>query len=337
MAIEILSISANLQGYGGAQRMLLDIHNGIKERYDAKILGFPKFEEVHSNYHINKSEYIRFINPFFLNNKILLVHSRNVMAFIMVLKTILFLNTKIIYVSHNVFNNLRELSFFPNSIISISNKVTQNLIYYFNIKSENIRLIHNGIKDKYQHTDKLTSYRKRNKIVILYLARINGIKRQLEIIENLKDKLLPEIEIHFAGTGPDYKKLAEKCAPLSNFKALGFLENINDVIIDSDYLMLFSTQEGLPISLIEGAMYGKPLLVNDIGGNLEIGVPGINGILLADDWNKLSKTLNNLISLSDQEYIKMSVNSRKRFENFFTYDKMISKYLDIIKTSIYNS
>ncbi|MDB5011408.1 MAG: glycosyltransferase, partial [Mucilaginibacter sp.] len=281
-------------------------------------------------YKIAESEYVKFTNPFYLNNKILIVHARNVMAFIMLLKRLFFLNTKILYIHHNVYSSLKWASFFPNDIISISERVTENLHNYFNLKERNIQLIYNGIKDESGFKQPFT-FTKKNKVKILYSARVNKVKRQLEIVDHLTNKLSPEIEIHFVGTGPDYEELVEKCKNSPSFHALGFIENTHELIAKYDYLMLYSIQEGLPIALIEGAMHGKPLLVNDVGGNTEISVPGVNGILLNGDWDHVADTLNNLINLNEDEYVRMGINSRKRYETMFTYDKMISNYLTKIK------
>ena len=329
--MEVLSITTNLGRFGGAQNVLMDVHRGIKDTYKAKILGFQRFDDLLPKYGIKESEYVRFTDPFYLNNKILIVHARNVMALIMVLKKVFFLNTKILYVAHNVFDTHRKFSFFPDNIISISKKVTENLLGFFNLKDRNIQLVYNGIKDeRIAHPSR--RYRDGNKIIILYSARVNEVKRQLQIVDQLLGKLHSSIEIHFAGSGTDYPRLSKKCEGSLNFKALGFVENMPELVANADYLMLYSTQEGLPISLIEGAMNGKPLLVNDVGGNLEIGVPGLNGFELSEEWETLADTLNKLVYLSPDEYFQMCQHSRTRYEQMFTYKNMIDSYLKVIST-----
>lgn len=329
MALDIVATTSNLDEYAGAQKVLLDIHNGIKHKYNCKVLGFIPYEKVHPKYKIPASEYVKFANPFYLNNKILLVHARNVMAVIMVIKRIFFLNTRIIYIAHNVYDTHKNISFFPRNIVSISKKVTENLLGYFGLKNRNITVIYNGIKDEATGKPQI-SFKQEGKIRILYSARVIDVKRQLLIVDQLKDKLHPNIEIHFAGHGPDLAQLQEKCRDTANFKALGFVDGVNELVKQADFLMLYSVQEGLPISLIEGTMYGKPLLVNDVGGNLEIGVPGVNGIELTEDWNKLADQLNSLVDLSVEEYAKMSVSSRVRYEKMFTYEAMLNSYIKLI-------
>lgn len=335
MEPEILSLTTDLNHYGGAQKVLMDVHEGLKGKYKAKVMGLVNFEDLHPKYKIGKNEYVKFINPFYLNNKILIVHARNIMAVTMIIKRLFFLNTKILYIHHNVYNSLKSASFFPKDIISISGKVTENLLGYFGLKGRNIKLIYNGIKDECKGAVTF-NYNPKEKIKILYSARVNSVKRQLEIVDRLKGKLSAHIEIHFAGTGPDYDALVEKCSDSVNFKALGFVENPLSIISNYDYLMLYSIQEGLPIALIEGIMYGKPLLINDVGGNTEIGVPGKNGILLEDDWESLPQALNDLSNISEDAYKEMSENSRKRYETMFTYDRMIMQYQEKIRQMALN-
>ncbi|PRY55293.1 glycosyl transferase family 1 [Arcticibacter pallidicorallinus] len=328
---QIYSITTNLSRYGGAQKVLLDLHNGIKGVFDCKIIGFQSFDELHPKYKIERSDYLQLKNPFVLNGKIIIVHARNVMSFLAVLKKVFFLDTQIVYVSHNVYDNHRRITFLPDIVVSISKKVTDNLVRFFNVNPRNITLIYNGIKDFYENEKWAAPTYKKEKIVILYPARVNAVKRQLSIIDNLAGKLSPNIEINFAGVGDDYELLVERCRQSSNFKALGFMDNMDDVIKRADYLMLYSLQEGLPIALIEGIMHGKPLLVNNVGGNLELGIPGYNAIELDEDWDKLAATLNRLESITNQEYGHMSLNSRKNFCENFTYGKMISNYIHFLK------
>lgn len=328
--IKVLSITTDLTRFGGAQKVLLDVHNGIKKDFDSKIIGRHRYEDLHPKYRIKETEYIQLKSPADLRNAIILVHARNVIPFIVLLKAVFLLRkTKIIYISHNVYNTYRNFTLFPKNIVSISNKVTENLKTYFGRKEDCISLIYNGIKDA-NSKGGLNIPVSTDKIKILYPARVNNVKRQLEIVEKLEGKLSRDIEIHFAGIGDDYEKLTEACKTTNNFKALGFVENMDSLIPQYHYLMLYSFQEGLPIALLEGIMYGRPLLVNDIGGNLEIGKPGVNAIELHSDWNILQKQLNDLKSLEYTKYREMCIESRKLFLDKFQYSSMIDNYKQLI-------
>lgn len=329
MKTKIISITTNLSRYGGAQKVLMDVHNGLSKKFECIITGRQDFDSLHPKYKIRKEEYIKF-SPSLLRNNIIIVHARNIIPIIVLLNKVLFLNAKIIYVSHNVYNTYANFTFFPKNIVSISNKVTQNLLEYFKVKNKNITLIYNGIHDNFKQNNSIREYKKDGIIKILYPARVNKVKRQVEIVRSLKGKLDANIQIFFAGVGEEYELLQKECEQTDNFVALGFVQDMESTILNYDYLMLYSFQEGLPIALLEGIMSGKPLLINDVGGNLEIGEIGRNGYLLDNDIDKLHEEINKINTITKEEYNKFSINSRKLFEEKFQYQTMIDNYTELI-------
>lgn len=324
----IFSITTSLTRYGGAQKVLIDVHNGIRSSFSCKVLGIHKYKNLHPKYNIAEHEYMQLKNPWQLKNKVILVHARNILPFIVLANRLLFLRAKIVYVAHNVYSTYGKVTLMPDTVVSISNKVTDNLHSYFKIgPTKKVSLVYNGIPD--QLKSRTRAYNPKE-IKILYPARVNAVKRQLELVRCLRTSLAKNIHIYFAGTGEDFNQLREITNPLPNFHALGFVEDMNELIPDFDYLMLYSKQEGLPLSLLEGIMHGKPLLVNDVGGNLEIGVPGFNGYKLEDEWLALAGQLNRLDAVTPELYHNMATNSRKLYLEKFTYKTMVEKYIEII-------
>ncbi|QBQ39828.1 glycosyltransferase family 4 protein [Sphingobacterium psychroaquaticum] len=325
--VRVFSAGDNLQRFGGAQKVMVDVHNGIKKRYQAKVLGRCSFEEIDENYGIKRGEYHKLVNPLSLKNAVVLIHARKLATYYHILNKLFFLNLRLIYVSHNIYENLKCVTFLPKNIVSISDKVTKNLVEYFNIPKDNITKIHNGIRDKasMQRAVKIDS----SFIQILYPARINDVKRQVEVVKFLKGKLKKNVCITFAGAGPKECELRSLITGDSNFHFLGFVKNMEPVISDSDYIMLFSKKEGLPISLMEGVRDGKPLIINDVGGNLEIGKPDENAFV-ANNWEDLLSVVNNLPFRFEPEYLRRSEMSLELFERNFKYEDMIHKYCTLI-------
>lgn len=324
----VFSVGTNLINFGGAQKVMVDVHNGIKEEFEAKVLGFGLFAKIHPAYMMDSSEYIRLINPLLLKNSTVLIHARSLTTLFFFLNHIFRLNLKVVYVSHNLYEDKRFFTFLPATVVSISEKVTENLRNYFRVSSERIVKIPNGIVDC---APSMSSTLDKNQVVILYSARVNSVKRQVDLVKNLKDKINSNIKIIFAGTGPDFVELVSVIGDSENFEAHGFTDDISTLIDQSHYCLLFSRKEGLPISLMEGARAGKPLIVNDVGGNLEIGLVGKNA-LRADTWAELIRTLNNLPDVFSETYDIMSLNSRKIYESNFRYENMIKKYTSLIKS-----
>lgn len=328
----VFSAGTNLSGFGGAQKMMVDIHRGIKQQYpDAKILGFQKYKDLNIKYQISRDEYIEIGNPFYLKNAIILIHARKLTTYYSFINKLFRLNLRMIYVSHNIYSEKRSVTFLPKEIISISDKVTDNLVSYFKVRLDQITKIHNGIPDTAPATATLA--KRTRGIDILYSARLTDVKRQVAIVQYLKDKIPNNVRIMFAGTGPDTDALRKEIGNSKNFQMLGFVDDMDTVLQQSDYLMLFSTKEGLPISLMEGTMYSKPLIVNDVGGNLEIGVAGTNAFV-AETFPELADLLCSLPEPGSDAYQKLSMGSRSHFEKFFRYETMIEKYINVINRTL---
>lgn len=219
----------------------------------------------------------------------------------------------------------------PNTIVSISDRTTENLLSYFKVPIENIYKIHNTVQDINPAPHKLFN---KKRIRIILSARINGIKRQLDIYQHLKGNIRKEIEILFVGDGPLLEEL-RKTVNDSQFQVLGFKNNIYELLQECDFAMLFSKHEGLPITLIEAAMCGTPIICNDVGGNCEIAYQNKNAFI-ANTWEELINTLNKIPELSEETYRKMSQSSREIYEEHFTFEIFQKRYLMLIEKLLRN-
>lgn len=313
----------------GIQRVLLDIHAALKEDYECRIVGNIPFDQVDSNLDIADTDYVKFRNPLMFRNSIVIIHERRLLPVMWILSHIPGLNIKCIYLHHSEMHGSKRLSLFPKDIIAISDAGIRNLTEYFGIPRDHITKIHNCVRETDIYTPRSKEFN-RNNITLLYPARINSGKRQIEIVNRLQGKLDSRVRILFAGTGPQYKELEEVCRGSEQFKALGFRNDIPDLMSQCDFMLLFSDHEGLPISLIEACKYGLPAICNNVGGNLEIVRDGVNGIV-ADSWEKLLTVLNGLPDMSQSEYDRMSRGGREIYEKEYNFDIFKSNYLQLIK------
>lgn len=330
---KLFSVNTELFKVTGVQKVLMDIHHAVMDDYDARIVGTVPFEKIHKDLDIHEGEYVRFRNPFMFRNSIVILHERKLLALFWLLNHVLFQKIKLVYIHHNVFSDHRRMSVMPKTVVAISDEGVRNLHEFFKIPIENIQKIYNCVKDIKPKPHRV---REGGVVKILYPARVNKVKRQLEVVEHLKGRLNDNVKILFAGTGPDLDTLKETTKGDQHFECLGYRSDIYSLLQECDYMMLFSSQEGLPITLIEAMMMGTPAICSNVGGNAEIVNYGMNGYVLdGEDWDALVRQLNRLSSISPKEYQLMSKHSRISYLDSFTFDIFKQNYLDLIKGIIH--
>jgi len=80
-----------------------------------------------------------------------------------------------------------------------------------------------------------------------------------------------------------------------NVKVLGFVEDIGALWARAHIAVLPSYREGLPLSLLEAAACGRPLVATDVPGCREIACPGVNAFLVPlDDTEALAAAVDRL-------------------------------------------
>lgn len=327
---KIFQLNTELYKVTGIQRVLQNIHEALKNDFEIKIMGNIPYEKIDSSLNIVKEEYIRFKNPLKFRNSVVIIHERKLLPLMWLLTHIPWLNVKCVYIHHNELYGNKFLSLFPKNIVAISNAGIKNLTEYFGVPLANITKIHNCVCEAVPYTPRTKRFDSEN-IAILYPARINSVKRQIEIVKYLKEKLDPRVRILFAGTGPLYEELKQLCKNNRQFLVLGFRNDISVLMQECDFMMLFSEHEGLPISLIEAAQSGLPAICNNVGGNTEIIHDGKNGIVV-DEWDSLVDVLNNLPTIKQEDMEKMSKEGRKIYTNNFNFEIFKKNYCKLIKS-----
>ena len=319
----------NLQLYKvtGIQSVLVDIHEALKDRYTCRIAGNIPYEKVNKDLGIKIDEYVYNRNYIQFRNSIVFIHERRLLLIFWFLNTFLFWNTSVVYVHHNELSGMKRLSCFPKHIVAISDSGIRNLTEYFKVDMSRITKIYNCTRepDEICYDGKELSGKT---LDVLYPARVNDVKRQLELVKHLDGRLNNNIRILFAGEGPRFAELREICADSDQFVVLGYRPGIKSLLRKVNYVLLFSRHEGLPISLIEACMAGTPIICNAVGGNTEIALD--TNSFVVNDWESLIDVLNNLPNVSATQYDEMCKHSRKIYEERFMFETFRQNYIELI-------
>ena len=330
--MKIVTVYPYFINKGGAQNMAISIAKGLSEGEKPVVLVLDnRINEAYNDSDVNfKKLNLLTIYNYYKKCYVFLSHHRKTTTYLELLSRFFFWNKlKVVHVAHNTFDSLRMFTLFPKFNIAVSETVKDNMIQYFGLKEDSVRVIYNGIVDKYEENKAGKIHRvSEASINILFLGRIDPVKRQVDFVRNTKGKLSDNIKIYFAGLGQDYETLRNTIQNDSHYVMLG-LVNPYEEIYKYDYVCLFSEKEGLPLTLIEALMFKKPLITNDIPQCLEINEDGYCGYV-NHSYDDILKCLNNLPSPDSELYKTLSANARSIYENKFQWGVMIRNYFESI-------
>ncbi|NPV26682.1 MAG: glycosyltransferase family 4 protein [Firmicutes bacterium] len=113
---------------------------------------------------------------------------------------------------------------------------------------------------------------------------------------------------------------------------LGNRHDVNEIIGDFDIFALFSRWEGLPISILEAMMAGKPVVASNVGGIRELIVDGENGYLV--DRHAPAQVADLLFTLvaDPSRRMAMGTRGRDRAMTRFTVRRMLEEYASLYRS-----
>jgi rhamnosyl/mannosyltransferase len=118
--------------------------------------------------------------------------------------------------------------------------------------------------------------------------------------------------VHFVGAVAD----DDKVALLTLCRALTFPSHLRS--------------EAFGISLLEGAMFGKPMLSTEIGtGTSYVNVHDETGLVVRHSDAAALREAMQTIWTDDDLTARFGANARKRFDALFTARKMVDSYVDL--------
>ena len=114
-----------------------------------------------------------------------------------------------------------------------------------------------------------------------------------------------------------------------DIKYMGNVENVRKLLSKAHIGVLLSKREGLPMSLMEAAALGKPIIATDVPGCREIAIDKFNAITVRPgDVQSLKEAI---LKLANNKSLRLQYgkNSRKIVEGDMEDVKVFEKYLEI--------
>ena len=147
--------------------------------------------------------------------------------------------------------------------------------------------------------------------------------------------------IVIVGAGPTENELKTqaKALGLKNIHFLGQISEVDKVaLLTLCFGVLFPSHlrsEAFGIALLEGAMYGKPMISSEIGtGTTYINIANDTGLVIPPSNPVALKQAMRYLWEHPQESAAMGVRAARRYSSQFTAEKMVRSYVDLYQDII---
>lgn len=167
-----------------------------------------------------------------------------------------------------------------------------------------------------------------NKMYIVFIGRLTQIKRPDRLVEtaaHLKG-IYPNAHLLVVGAGELYsatKGAAESLELPMTF--YGWRNDIPRILSASDIAILCSDNEGIPLTLIQAAQTGLPIVSTNVGSVSDIVQPGLNGTLVGCSSKELAEALNELIS-DENLRTRFGIAGKEMARNLFSSTSMVQSH-----------
>jgi len=210
------------------------------------------------------------------NNNISVIHTHDYKSLIHGKIATLFSKVRLVHHIHGALGNTRSeriyayvekiFMIFTDRIITVSqlqkNEIRKNLL----LRSK-VYHVNNGTLLDSCHEEKIHD---KSKFSLVMVARFTPEKNHylaMDIVKNLLKKGV-NIELNLLGDGECMQDVFAYSSGLNisgSVKFIGFKDNVNEYIRESDVLLITSKTEGLPMSMLESMALGVPVVSTPVG------------------------------------------------------------------------
>lgn len=184
----------------------------------------------------------------------------------------------------------------------------------------NYVVIHLGVVDSYK-----PSNQKRDAPVLVCTSRLVKAKGIGELIKAFKLIDNTNVILKLYGDGPDADYFKSLARGIKNIEFLGHVDNITQVLQNSDVLIHPSYHEGFGLSLVEAEMCSLPIIAFNVDSMPEIVKDGTSGILVSPKNVKDLAAAMSLLVNNDKLRVAMGKAGRQIFLDNFQFDRIVKE------------
>jgi L-malate glycosyltransferase len=221
-------------------------------------------------------------------------------------------------------------------VVVNSSSVREILVKRDALPPEKVRIIYNGVDvDRFSSAPRdrnrlLPGIGPRSKLVVVLANMYGPVKGHSHLISAACSvcRKAPDTMFVLIGDGKERPKLEQRVREAGMEKRFLFLGHRNDVpelLPCCDLSVLPSESEGLPNSVLEAMAAGLPVVATSVGGNREIIVNGVNGLLVPpQDPQALAEAILRLLESSELA-MRLARAGQERTRRDFGFDRVVAE------------
>jgi glycosyltransferase involved in cell wall biosynthesis len=223
---------------------------------------------------------------------------------------------------------------FTSRIITVSDHDRELALRKGVGRSAQIATIHYGIP---AISESLRGAPEREPPGIIMVARFDRQKDHATLFRALANVRTRQWTLELVGDGPaesEMRQLAQQLGIADRVQFSGLRSDVADRLARAQIFALMSNYEGFPISILEGMRAGLPVIASNVAGVCESVQDGRTGLVIPPrDVAAATAGLEKLLSSSSLRK-EMGIAGRKRFEENFTFDKMVASTIAVYADAI---
>lgn len=186
--------------------------------------------------------------------------------------------------------------------VIVPSQYLRRMVIGWGVSEERVQVVYNALApDAVAQRSQLSQAEARAALglpdgpLLLTVARLTAWKGVGPLIQAVA--AVPDARLIVAGDGPLLDALQHMAVAHDTADRVSFLgrvprERVALLMRAADYTVLYSGYEGLSHTLLESLHVGTPVIASDKGGNPEVVLPGVNGLLVPyDDVGALTEAL----------------------------------------------
>jgi glycosyltransferase involved in cell wall biosynthesis len=223
-------------------------------------------------------------------------------------------------------------------LIAVGNQVKDDLLAAGIGRPEQFRTFFPGLPDPAAGT--FEECRKAlgldlDKTYCTFVGRLTQIKRPDRLLDVAKACVARGLDVHFlvAGEGELFES-SQKRAHVENLPVtfLGWRKDIDQLFAASDIAILTSDNEGIPLTLIQAAQAGLPIVATNVGSIKDIVLDGETGFLTSTQAGAMASALSALVTDIDLRD-NLGMAGRAHAKKYFSLEKSLKDHSDLYNFS----